>query len=96
MTCYTTEEVVSNFIELTSKGVVKNIDGILDKIADDTIVVPGHGPISNKQQLNAFKDMLVGTINEVEIMMNQKMNLKAIQEKGLSEQWKVWGQGFLN
>ncbi|EDM66804.1 Zn-dependent hydrolase, glyoxylase family [Moritella sp. PE36] len=78
------------------RGVVKNINGILDKIADDTIVVPGHGAISNKQQLIAFKDMLVGTINEVEVMMTQQMNLKAIQEKGLSEQWKVWGQGFLN
>jgi len=78
------------------RGVVKNINGILDKIADDTIVVPGHGAISNKKQLIAFKDMLVGTINEVEVMMAQKMNLKAIQDKGLSEQWKVWGKGFLN
>ena len=78
------------------RGVVKNIDGILDKIADDTIVIPGHGAISNKQQLIAFKDMLVGTINEVEVMMTQKMNLKAMQEKGLSEQWQVWGQGFLS
>ena len=78
------------------RGVVKNIDGILDQIADDTIVVPGHGPISNKKELIAFRDMLVGTANEVEAMMASNMGLEAIQEKGLSEQWKVWGNGFLN
>ncbi|GIC77508.1 hypothetical protein [Moritella sp. F3] len=75
---------------------VKNIGGILDQIADDTIVVPGHGAISNKKQLIAFRDILVGTTSEVEMMMTQKMSLEAIQEKGLSDQWKIWGKGFLN
>ncbi|PKH06610.1 MBL fold metallo-hydrolase [Moritella sp. Urea-trap-13] len=78
------------------RGMVTNIDGILDHIADDTIVVPGHGAISNKEELLAFRDMLVGTSNEVEMMMQQNMSLEAMQEKGLSEQWKVWGNGFLN
>jgi len=78
------------------RGVVKNINEILDKIADDTIVIPGHGAISNKEELIAFKDMLVGTTNEVEVMMTQNMNLEAIQKKGLSKQWQVWGKGFLN
>ncbi|WP_017222279.1 MBL fold metallo-hydrolase [Moritella dasanensis] len=77
-------------------GVVKNIHDILDQIADDTIVVPGHGAISNKEELIAFRDMLVGTSNEVEMMMKQDMSLEAMQEKGLNEQWKVWGKGFLN
>tara|TARA_R110001592_G_scaffold103298_1_gene291127 strand:+ start:8555 stop:9124 length:570 start_codon:yes stop_codon:yes gene_type:complete len=78
------------------RGVVKNIDGMLDQITDDIIVVPGHGPFSNKKELVAFRDMLVATANEVEKMMAQKMNLEAIQEKGLSAQWKIWGNGFLN
>lgn len=88
------------FVDLGTKGnvrgVVKNIDGILDKIADDTIVIPGHGAISNKKQLIAFRDMLVGTTSEVKMMMMKKMSLEAIQEKGLSDQWKIWGNGFLN
>lgn len=78
------------------RGVVKNIDGMLDQITDDTIVVPGHGPISNKKEMIAFRNMLAGTADEVEAMIAQKMNLDAIQEKGLSEQWTMWANGFLN
>jgi cyclase len=78
------------------RGVVKNIDGMLDQITDDTIVVPGHGLISNKKELIAFRDMVVGTANEVEQMMSQNMSLEAIQKKGLSEQWGIWANGFLN
>jgi glyoxylase-like metal-dependent hydrolase (beta-lactamase superfamily II) len=78
------------------RGVVNNIEGMLDQINTDTIVVPGHGPISNKKELLAFTDMLIATAKEVEVMMASKMSLEAIQEKGLTEQWKVWGNGFLN
>lgn len=78
------------------RGVAKNIAGMLNKIDDQTIVVPGHGPISNKKELIAFREMLIGTANEVESMMKESMSLEAIQEKGLSDQWKKWGNGFLN
>ncbi|UZE96288.1 MBL fold metallo-hydrolase [Alkalimarinus alittae] len=78
------------------RGVAKNIEGMLSKIDDNTIVVPGHGAISNKKELIAFKDMLIGTTNEVETMMENSMTVEAIQNKGLSEQWKAWGNGFLN
>lgn len=78
------------------RGVAKNIDSMLDQINNDTVVVPGHGPISNKKELVAFRDMLVATANEVEKMMDQKMSLDAIQKKGLSAQWEPWGHGFLS
>ena len=76
------------------RGVARNINGMLDKISNDTIVVPGHGAVSNKKELIAFKDMLVVTTNEIEAMMMKKMPLEAIQKKGLSQQWKAWGNGF--
>lgn len=78
------------------RGMVKNIDAILDRITDKTIVIPGHGPVSNKKELLAFRSMLAATANEVEAMMTKKMSLKSIQKKGLSSQWKVWGKGFLS
>jgi cyclase len=52
------------FIDLSSGG---GINGYLAAIKtglslanDDTIIVPGHGPISNKKELQAFLDMLQG------------------------------------
>ncbi|MFD2230185.1 MBL fold metallo-hydrolase [Alkalimarinus sediminis] len=88
------------FVDVDSNGsvhgVADNIEEMLHKIDDNTIVVPGHGPISNKKELMAFREMLMGTADEVQMMMNKGLTLEAIQEKGLSEQWAVWGNGFLN
>lgn len=78
------------------RGVARNVDKVLAIIDETTVVVPGHGPISNKQELRAFRDMLNGTADEIEAMRAQKLDLEAIQEKGLSEQWDSWGGGFLN
>ncbi len=39
-------------------GMVKGIDGILARIDDNTVVIPGHGPISNKGELTGFRNML--------------------------------------
>lgn len=87
------------FVDLDSKGSVKgmieNIDKVLPMIGDKTIVVPGHGPLANKQDLIAFRDMLEGTSKEVETMQGKSMSLEAMQEKGLSDKWDSWEDGFL-
>lgn len=78
------------------KGVAKNVEAILGLIDDNTIVIPGHGTLSNKQELTAFLDMLNGTTAFVEASLKQGLTLKQIQDKGLPEEWKPWGNGFLN
>ncbi|MGD9660762.1 MAG: hypothetical protein AB7U63_05770 [Porticoccaceae bacterium] len=40
--------------------------------------------------------MLVGTIAEVKAMMAEGLDLAAIQERGLSDQWQPWTKGFLS
>lgn len=88
------------FVDVDSNGsvhgVADNIEKMLHKIDEKTVVVPGHGPISNKKELMAFREMLMGTADEIDTMMNNSMTLEAIQEKGLSEQWEAWGNGFLS
>lgn len=77
------------------RGVVANIDKVLSKIDDNTTVIPGHGPISNKAELIKHRDMMAGTADEVQNHMASGMSLEQIQAKGLSDQWKPWGNGFL-
>jgi len=74
----------------------KNIVLALPLINDDTRIIPGHGPLSNKADLQAFHDMLVATLAEVESMMGKRMNLEQIQKAGLSGQWQEWTDGFLS
>lgn len=76
------------------RGMASNITKLLETIKDDTVIVPGHGPIANKPDLITFRDMLLGTADEVEAMMKTK-SLAEIQQQGLSEKWKPWTKGFL-
>lgn len=73
-----------------------NVKIIIDSIDENTKVIPGHGPLSNKQELQAFHDMLVGTAGEVRKMMDSGLKLPKIIEQGLSEKWTPWTKGFLS
>jgi len=68
----------------------------LEQIDDTTQIIPGHGPLAKKAELQDFHDMLLGTSAEVQKMIDQGLDLAKIKEKGLSEQWKPWTDGFLS
>jgi hypothetical protein len=65
-------------------------------IDDKTVIIPGHGPLGKKADLEAFRLMLLGTAEEVQTMKDKGMNLEAMQAQGLSEKWDDWTDGFLN
>jgi cyclase len=73
-----------------------NVKTVLAKINDKTKVIPGHGPLSTKADLQDFYDMLLGTSAEVQKMIDQGLNLEQIKLKGLSKRWKSWTDGFLS
>jgi len=73
-----------------------NVKVILEQIDDTTQIIPGHGPLAKKAELQDFHDMLLGTSAEVQKMIDQGLDLAKIKEKGLSEQWKPWTDGFLS
>ena len=88
------------FVDVDTGGNVQrmadNVGKVLELIDDQTIVIPGHGPVADKQQLAAFQRMLVGTQAEVKGMMAQGMSLEQIQQQGLSAHWSEWADGFLS
>lgn len=88
------------FVDVQNGGSVikmsKNVTDVLGMIDDNTIVIPGHGPVSNKAELTAFRDMLRGTYTEVQEMRDKGMNLGQMQVEGLSADWMDWTDGFLS
>lgn len=88
------------FVDVDTGGNVmrmaENVKKLLDVIDDKTVIIPGHGPLGNKEQLQAFHDMLVGTFAEVKAMQEKGMNLDAMKKQGLSEKWNDWTKGFLS
>ena len=46
-------------------GMIRASDANLAATTDETIIIPGHGkPVSNRAELRAFRDMLVGISRE--------------------------------
>ena len=43
----------------------ENIETVLPLIDNETKIIPGHGPLSTKADLIAYKNMLKGTYQEV-------------------------------
>lgn len=87
------------FVDLSSGGnalsYAENVAAILAKTEKDTVIIPGHGPITDRAGLTRYSAMLAGTIAEVTAMKEQGLSLQQAQEKGLDEKWLEWNGGFI-
>lgn len=88
------------FIDTGTNGSVKGMIAAADrvlKISDDTTkIIPGHGPLSNKSELKAYRDMLVKISAKVEAMVKAKKTLtQVVAAKPTREFDEAWGKGFL-
>jgi glyoxylase-like metal-dependent hydrolase (beta-lactamase superfamily II) len=88
------------FVDVDNGGDVMqmadNVAAVLARIDDDTIVIPGHGPLSDKSELSDYHDMLLGTVEEVKAMMAQGLTVAEMQEEGLSLDWEEWANGLIS
>lgn len=88
------------FVDVESGGDVvqmaKNVASVLTMVDDDTVIIPGHGPVSDKAGLADFHEMLIGTTEEVSAMMAAGMTPEEIREEGLSLDWEEWGYGAIS
>jgi cyclase len=88
------------FVDLGSGGSVtglaENVKKILGELPDNVKIIPGHGPLSTKADLQNF----LGMLEETTVLVGQRIkagkDLKAIQAEGLPDKWKEWGSGFIN
>lgn len=79
------------------EGMTKNVGGIIARLSKQPglKIIPGHGPLSDIEGLKSFHRMLVKTTNIVRKRMAAGMTLDQIKAKGLPEEWKSWGTGFI-
>ena len=86
------------FIDLpvggSATGLRDNIAAMLAMIDDDTKVMPGHGPVTTKTELQAYHDRLAATIDIVEKPKLAGKSLDEIQETGLPEEYSKF-TGFM-
>jgi glyoxylase-like metal-dependent hydrolase (beta-lactamase superfamily II) len=56
-------------------GMIRAAERNLSVVTDNTIVIPGHGPVANKAALTAFRDMLSTIRNNVAALKKQGKSL---------------------
>jgi glyoxylase-like metal-dependent hydrolase (beta-lactamase superfamily II) len=77
-------------------GYIKNIESVLKQITEDYKVVPGHGPLSTKSELEKYHQMILASIASVRAGMKNGESLEEIQKAGLPSEWESFSHGYLS
>ncbi len=87
------------FIDLASggsvEGMIAAVDDVISKLPADVKVIPGHGPLSNLDDMRKFSAMLKDTRAAVEKAMKQGKTLDQMKAEKLLEPWKKWSGDFI-
>lgn len=88
------------FIDASSggslKGMINAVDQILALTDTETKIIPGHGPLSNKAELMAYREMLSGVYDALKPMIASGKTLDEVKAENILEPFnEKWGGGFL-
>jgi glyoxylase-like metal-dependent hydrolase (beta-lactamase superfamily II) len=79
----------------TVEGYLRNIEKVLHTLPQGAKIIPGHGPVAGREELERF----VATIRESVALVRAKREagktLAQVQAEGLPEKFKPWGAGFI-
>jgi cyclase len=88
------------FIDTSSGGKVDGIvaaaDRVLGAVGDKTKIIPGHGPVATKAELQAYRDTVKAVRDRVaKLKAEGKSKEAAVAAKPTAEFDAKWGQGFI-
>jgi cyclase len=78
-------------------GVIAGCHRALELVDEETKIIPGHGPLGNRGDLIAYRDMLQRAEDAVAPMVRRGMSLEEIQKaEPLAPSVEKWGGGFID
>jgi len=89
------------FIDVSSNGSIDGFiassEAVLARSDASTKIIPGHGAIANKADMQRFHDMLVKVRANIKTLIDQgKTEDEVFAAKPTQEFDAAWGQGFMN
>ena len=76
-------------------GTIAAVDRILAMVGDDTRIVPGHGPLATKGDLQAYRTMLATVQERVQALVRENKTLQdVVAAQPTAEFDETWGKGF--
>lgn len=88
------------FIDTNAGGNIDGMIGAADKVLamtdGATRIIPGHGPLTDREGLSAYRDMLVQVRDAVKALVDAgKTRDEVVAAKPTAPLDEVWGQGFM-
>ena len=69
-------------------GIIHFCEEILKVVNDETVVVPGHGPISTTEDLQTYIDMLIVVRDRIQVQILEGKSLQEIIESDPTKEWR--------
>jgi glyoxylase-like metal-dependent hydrolase (beta-lactamase superfamily II) len=88
------------FIDVSSNGSINGFiasaDAVLSRSDANTKIIPGHGALANKADLQRFHDMLVAVRGKIQALIDLGMSEDEVFAAGPTAEFDAaWGQGFM-
>jgi glyoxylase-like metal-dependent hydrolase (beta-lactamase superfamily II) len=77
-------------------GMISGVENAIAQLPADVKIIPGHGPISNLDDVRAFVKMLKETRAAVQDTLDKKMTLEQMKEKKVLDPWKKYAGDFIS
>src|SRR5246127_500964 len=88
------------FIDVASGGSVLGMIVAMEKVSaqlpPDVKVIPGHGAVSNLDDVRAFVKMLKETSAAVQKAISEQKTLEQMKQEKILEPWKKWSGEFID
>jgi glyoxylase-like metal-dependent hydrolase (beta-lactamase superfamily II) len=77
------------------EGMISAVEQVMAQLPADVKVIPGHGPVSNLDDMKKFVTMLKETLAVVDKGVKQGKSLEQMQKENILAPWEKWNGGFL-
>ena len=77
-------------------GLIEMVGKLLAEIPGNARIIPGHGPLSDVDDLKAYHEMLSTTLAPVEKAVAEGKSLDEIKEAGVPEKWRDYDWRFIS
>lgn len=78
------------------RGMVAAVDMVLARTDDETQIIPGHGPLSNRRELVAYREMLDTICDRIAAAIAEGKSVdEVVAIKPTADFDAKWGNGFL-
>ena len=77
------------------RGMIRTIEKVASMIPADTKVIPGHGPLGDRESLRKFGETLKGAADAVQAGLAAGKTVDQLKAENVLGPWADWGKGFI-